>query len=123
METAPERKDVIGTLLSLFMSDEEREPFGDFDKAVGLIEKGQLSWQALVCIASVSALLSMVGRADVEKAALEDIGSRILKLLEAAYESLSPKPTGKALEDEDARLLFHIRLALGLFWVATGGEG
>ena len=119
MEMPPELEKNIKTALSLFMDDNEAERFMNLDYPISLIKQGQPPWQALVSVGIYAAELYAYQEMDVEKTIFQELIGQALEPVENLLESLLPKPGEESLEDERARLLFHVRFALGFLLSIT----
>lgn len=118
METSPEES--VKNFLSLFLDDAEVERFADHNYVAQLAEEGELSWQALASVGGHASARYALPDSDPERAILRDLIQRTRTPVEALVESIAAKEGKARLDDEQARLLFHARFALGFLLLANG---
>ncbi|MBI2305370.1 MAG: hypothetical protein HYU86_11575 [Chloroflexi bacterium] len=121
---------LLMSYLALFMSDEEAERYSSLEGLMGaidLVKQGELCWQALVSIAIYFRFLSFLRfswkpeEIELKQSPLSSIAAAFLEPCEALLASLTERAERGPLTDEEARVLFHTRFALG--WVClTKGD-
>jgi tetratricopeptide (TPR) repeat protein len=147
MEIMPEPKNVNDKLLEFLkeLMGEDGLTFLDLDNAITAVKQGHWVWQAPFAIGLralpllyhwgtdsrhtavpdlallVLALASQV-HVRSEDMAISDLVNPALEPLEAKYNSLTVEIHGYGLGDEQARMLFHIRFALGVLLLLKGDE-
>jgi hypothetical protein len=121
METLPERPDPIKSFLSwLDMSDEDVARYSDLSYVLETIKKGELCWQAAASVGVHALVFGVLGETDNQKALAESLAGHALQQMEAVYEYLIQQARQKTLTDEQARMLFHVRVGLGFLLAARG---
>jgi hypothetical protein len=113
METLPEPQDQIKSLLSWFMSDEDVARYSDVECALETLKTDELCWQAAVSIGVHAIVFGHFGETDEEKALVKNLAGYALEPMEALHQSLTAQARQQPLTDEQARMLFHLRFALG----------
>jgi len=103
------------------MADAQAEQFSDFGHVLELIQHGEPPWQALVSI-GVYAAEHTQWEAGEERVTVNDLISRTIGPLETLLGSPATESRQQSLNDEQSRLLFHARLALGLVLLASGDK-
>lgn len=98
------------------------ETLANPDLAARLVEMGQLEWPTLAAIGvHVFSRLNLPD-SDPAKAAIRDLADRTRVPIEDLVKSLSAKAAEAQLDDEELRLLFHARFALGFLKMASGED-
>jgi len=120
METLPEPRDPIKTLLSALMSDQDVARYSDLAHAIEMVKRGRLRWQAPVSIGVHAFVLGALHQADGTKGPAESLVGYALEPLEALHESLKLQRRDQPLTQQQARMLFHVRFALGFLFLAKG---
>jgi hypothetical protein len=122
METLPEPQDPIKSFLSWFMSDEDVARYSDVECALETLKTDEVCWQAAVSIGMHAVVFGHFGETDKEKALVKNLAGYALEPMEALHQSLTQQARQQPLTDEQARMLFHLRFALGFLFQFGKGD-
>jgi len=147
MEISPEPQDTDNKFLEFLkiLIGEDALTFLDFDKAIAAVRESQPVWQAPFAIGIralpflyhwdgdsrdrgipdlVLVVLRLASQIDVKSkdATASDLVHWALDPLEAKYNSLNAEIPRYGFTDEQARVLFHTRFALGVLLLIKGDE-
>lgn len=112
--------DNVRTWLSAFMGDDAAR-YSDLDYAVAIIKQGKICWQAAASTAIQISLFNQEPKpTKAEKALAQDIADSTIEPLEALIKSILDKPDKESAEEDEARVLFHARFALGGLYIVKG---
>jgi hypothetical protein len=115
------RQKVINTL-SRFVDASEAEKYIDLDYLNKQVQESPPPWQALTAIGVYTAEIYNLERTQIEETFLKELVDTYFDTLEKLFNSIV-SASESPIKDEQARLLFHTRFALGFLLLAKSEKG
>lgn len=117
---SPELQNLISGFLGLALDEGNDRCFIDLGYAISRVKQNDPPWQAAWSIGTYAALLNLLPRHAGAEALRQDLLGSALEPLEALHDGSLPPDDGTALDSAQARMLCHVRFALGFLKLAKG---